>query len=156
MSGNHPISVKTVLQRKHASLPVYVVIPGPSMEPLEISATSIIEGTANGNDFGRRTIKLWGKGVDDWFVEFTAPFCKKAGLQVGDTIEMRFQLADTSTPQELAVILSANEHLMGLWESTTERYRREAGEHVRAAKNQSTRERRARAVAEKLMIKNTN
>jgi hypothetical protein len=138
------------LQRKDPSLPVFVVIPGKHVRPWDLDGTTVIEGTANGHDFGRRTLKAWGKGSDDWFVEFTAPFCKTAGLGVGDKLALELRLADTSTPKELERLLSKNRSLKAAWSARSDRERREASEHVRAAKTEATRVRRAEAIAEKL------
>lgn len=144
------MKIKTKLQRKDPGLPVYVVVPGKFVKPWELSGTTIIEGTANGFPFGRRTIKAWGKGTDDWFVEFTAPFCKTAGLNVGDDIVLELQLADTSTPEELQSLLTNSKKLSSLWLALPKRDRRDAGEYIRAGKALATREKRASAITEKL------
>jgi hypothetical protein len=144
------VRISARLQRKDPSLPVYVVIPGRHVQPWRLTGTKVIEGTANGVPFGRRTIKAWGKGADDWFVEFTAPFCKTASLSVGDRIALELRIADASTPPELDKILSKNKNMTAAWLALSERERRDAGEHIRAAKAQATRERRAVAIAEGL------
>jgi hypothetical protein len=150
MSPRPVVRLSTRLQRKDPSLPVYVVIPGRYVQPWGLTATTVIEGTANGVPFGRRTIKAWGKGADDWFVEFTAPFCKAASLSVGDRIALELQIADASAPPELERILSKNKKVATAWLALSERERRDVGEHIRAAKAPATRERRAVAIAEKL------
>ena len=129
---------------------MYVVIPGRHVRPWGLTGTTVIEGTANGVPFGRRTIKAWGKGTDDWFVEFTAPFCKAASLSVGDRIALELQIADVSAPPELERILSKKGNVAAGWLALSERERRDAGEHIRAAKAPATRERRAVAIAERL------
>ena len=153
-SNNGPakpeVRVSTRLQRKDPRLPVYVVIPDRHVQPWGLTGTTVIEGTANGFPFGRRTIKGWGKGNHDWFVEFTAPFCKKARLNVGDRVVLELQLADASTPKELESILSNSKDLAASWLACSERERRDAGEYIRAARAQLTRERRAASIAEKL------
>lgn len=149
--GNQPeVELSAQLQRKDPRLAVYVVIPGRYVQHWNLSGTTIIEGAANGFPFGRRTFKAWGKGTDDWFVEFTSPFCKAAGLGVGDPVSLNIRRADTSTPQELQAIFSKSGGLEVAWLALSERERRDAGEHIRAAKTQATRERRAIAIAEKL------
>jgi hypothetical protein len=142
--------LSTRLQRKDPSLPVYVVIPGRHVQRWGLTGTTVIEGKANGVPFGRRTIKAWGKGTDDWFVEFTAPFCKAASLSVGDRIALELQIADVSAPPELGRILSKKRNVAAAWLALSERERRDAGEHIRAAKAPATRERRAVAIAERL------
>ena len=150
MRNQPEVELSTQLQRKDPRLPVYVVIPGRYVQPWNLSGTTVIEGTANGFPFGRRTFKAWGKGTDDWFVEFTSPFCKAASLGVGDPVSLCIRLADTSTPQELKTIFSKSSGLEVAWLALSERERRDAGEHIRAAKTLATRERRAAAIAEKL------
>jgi len=150
MSRRPELKLSTRLQRKDPRLPVYVVVPGLHLHPWGLSGTAVIEGTANGFPFGRRTIKAWGKGTDDWFVEFTASFCRTASLNVGDPVALAMRLADTSTPRELERILSSSESLTAAWLALSERERRDAGEHIRAAKAQATRERRAASIAENL------
>jgi hypothetical protein len=110
----------------------------------------VIEGTANGVPFGRRTIKPLGKGSDGWFIEFTAPFCKTARLSVGDRVLLDLRLADSSTPRELEVMLSKSRGLTVAWEALPERARRDAGEYIRAAKAETTRERRAASILDRL------
>jgi hypothetical protein len=144
------VRLSTRLLRKDPRLPVYVVIPGKHVEPWALAGTTVIEGTANGISFGRRTIKAWGKATDDWFLEFTSPFCKTARLNVGDRVVLELQVADASVPKELKDVLLKSRDLMAAWEGLSERYRRETGEYIRAAKAQATRERRAAKVAEML------
>lgn len=150
MSAKPPVRLSTRLQRKDPSLPVYVVIPGRHVQRWSLTGTTVVEGTANGVSFGRRTIKAWGKGADDWFVEFTAPFCKSASLAVGDRVALELRIADASTPPELEALLSKNPNAATAWRALSERERRDAGEHIRAPKAPATRERRAMAIAERL------
>jgi hypothetical protein len=129
---------------------VYVVIPGRVVAPWKLAGTTVVEGSANGHPFGRRNIKAWGKGRDDWFLEFTAPFCRTAGLNVGDAIKLKLCLADTSLPPELEALLANAKTHARLWSKLSERQKREASEHVRAAKTEAGRQRRAAAVIVKL------
>jgi hypothetical protein len=144
------VRLATRLERKDPSLPVYVVISGRHVQPWGLTGTTAVEGTANGFLFGRRTIKAWGKGSDKWFVELTAPFCKTARLKVGDRVVLELQLADASTPKELESLLAKNKRLRAAWLALSERMRRDAGEHIRAAKTQAARDRRAAAIADKI------
>lgn len=139
------------LQRKHPRLPVYVVIPGSKVKPWSLTGTTVVEGSANGVDFGRRNIKAWGKGSDDWFVEFTAPFCEAAGLAVGEELKLELRLADASTAPALATLLASDKRLAAAWLSLSDSARRDANEQVRAAKNETTRQRRAAAFASRLL-----
>ena len=150
MGASRTARLKAQVQRKDPSLPVFVVVPSKLVAPWKLTGTTVVEGKVNGYNLGRRTLKAWGKGVDAWFVEFTAPICKAAGLTVGDTVALELWLADTATPQELAALLSASKRLSGVWFALSDRERREATEHIRAAKSPTTPERRANALAEKL------
>ena len=150
MSAKAKVRLTTSLQRKDPGLPVFAVIPGKLVASWRLDGTTVIEGAVNGQIFGRRTIKAWGKGSDDWFVEFTAPFCKAANLGEGDSIVLELTLADMSAPKELESALSINRRRLAAWLKLTERERRDAGEYVRAAKGQTTRERRATSIVAKL------
>jgi len=144
------VRLSAQLQRKDSRLPVYVVIPARHVRPWGLAGTTVIEGTVNGISFGRRTIKAWGTGSDDWFVEMPSPFCKAARLSVGDRVAVHLKLADMSTPKELESLLSTSKGLSAAWQSLPASERRDAGEHIRSAKAQATRERRATCIAEKL------
>ena len=150
MGASRAAMMKVEVRRKDPDLPAFVVVPSKAVAHWKLTGTTVVEGPVNGYDFGRRTIKAWGKGIDAWFVEFTGPICRAAGLTVGDSVELELRLADTATPQELASHLSSSEHLFGVWSALTDRERREVTEHIRAAKNPATRERRAKLVADRL------
>ena len=147
------VEVSARLERKDPRLPVYVVIPGRHVERWRLAGTTVIEGTVNGWPFGRRTIKVWGKDSDGWFVEFTASFCRAARLGVGDRVALAIRPADASIPMELESILAGDEGLAAAWQALSERQRRDASEHIRAAKAQATRQRRAASTAEALRSK---
>jgi len=150
MGANSQVTVSTVLERKHPSLPVFVVIPGRLIASWKLAGTTVIEGTANGHAFGRRNIKAWGKESDNWFLEFTAPFCRAAGLGVGDSISLQLRVADMSLPAELEILLLTSKARKRSWAKLTDAQRRDASEHVRAAKSLAARKRRAEAVVGRL------
>ena len=150
MGANRQVTVSTVLERKNPGLPVFVVIPGRFIASWKLAGTTVIEGTANGRAFGRRNIKAWGKGSDNWFLEFTAPFCRAAGLDVGDSISLQLRVADMSLPPELETLLLTSKALTQSWAKLTDAQRRDASEHVRATKSLAARKRRAEAVVGKL------
>jgi hypothetical protein len=150
MSAKLKAILSATLQRKDPGLPVFAVIPGKVIVHWKLGGTTMVEGTVNGYSFGRRTIKAWGKGVDAWFLEFTATICKAAGLSVGAPIALELWPADASTPVELGALISRSKGLSRSWSKLTERQRREASEHIRAAKHSSTRQRRAKAIADGL------
>jgi hypothetical protein len=67
MSAKRSIALLAKLQRKGPELPVFVVMPGKAVAPWKLAGTTVLEGTAQGQDCGRRTLKAWGKGSDDGF-----------------------------------------------------------------------------------------
>ncbi len=151
--GKTKVRLTAPLQRKHPNLPVFVVIPGRRVAAWQLTGTTTIECRANGHLTGRRTIKAWGKGSDDWFVEFTAPFCKAAGLAVGDEVKLELVIADDTAPDELEAVLASSKLLQEIWSKLTASQRREAMEHVRSAKTDVTRARRAAAIADALRLR---
>ncbi len=150
MGANPQVSLSTILERKDPGLPVYVVIPGKAISAWKLTGTTVVEGVVNGRSFGRRNLKAWGKGSDNWFLEFTSPFCKLAGLGVGDSVSLEFEVADTALPQELKTLLSTSKVLTRSWSKLSDSQRRDASEHVRAAKSLSARKRRAEAIVSRL------
>jgi hypothetical protein len=147
----HKLRTSALLQRKDPRLPVYVVLSAQVVEPWGLTGTTIVEGTANGLPMGRRTIKAWGKGTGDWFVEFTAPFCAKAGVRVGDRCELEFEIADASEPRELKQALAASKELSAAWSVLSTAEKRNSAEHIRSAKTQQTRARRVSMLSDRLL-----
>ncbi|MFM6132492.1 MAG: YdeI/OmpD-associated family protein [Sphaerospermopsis kisseleviana] len=135
------------LERKHPKLPVYFVVPNVKAQALRLCATEIVEGTVNGNLIGRRSIKKWdAEERSPWFVEFTSPFCQKAGIKVGDKLNVSLWLASTALPVELEHALQASPVLQAKWNGLTDYSRRTSTEHVHAAKSPTTRARRVAAI----------
>jgi hypothetical protein len=153
MDTPHKVRITTVLQRKDPRLPVYVALPDHVVGPWQLTGTTIVEGTANGVAIGRRTIKAWGKGTRDWFVEFTSPFCAKASIRVGDRVALDLNIADTSDPKELVETLVANKKLTASWNALSNAAKRDAAEHIRSGKTKQTRSRRAAILAKRLLDK---
>ena len=90
------------LKRKDPRLPVYIDVPGAMIAAWKLETTATVEGTANGHELGRRSIKYHSKPEGDWFVEFTKPFLDKAGLKVGDEVSIAMRLADMTLPDEFS------------------------------------------------------
>ncbi len=51
------------LQRKDPRLPVYVVISADHLKSWALAGTTVVEGSANGVDFGRRNLKAWARAA---------------------------------------------------------------------------------------------
>ena len=135
------------LERKHPKLPVYFVVPSAKAQALKLRSTGIVEGTVNGNLIGRRSIKKWdAEESSPWFVEFTSPFCKKAGIAVGDKLNVALWSASTALPAELEHALQTSPALQAKWNALTDYARRTSTEHVHAGKSSTTRLRRVAAI----------
>lgn len=151
MATPRQLQFVAVLQRKDPRLPVFVVVPHAQVEPWSLAATTVVEVTVNGHEAGRRTLKRWDSSPRaDWFVEFTAPFCRTAGIDPGDKLWIDMQLARTDVPPELEVLLADNQALSA-WSDLSTAGRRSIMEHVQAAKSPATRERRAAQAIERLL-----
>jgi hypothetical protein len=121
-----PGSIRLVatLQRKDARLPVFIVVPGHFVQPLTLTGTTVVEGVVDGHPIGRRTLKPWGKGSEDWFLELTSDFCASARLVTGQAVSVALILADTSLPTELAAELARNSDHHSAWQQLSARLQR--------------------------------
>jgi len=125
---------RTELQRKHPDLPVFVRIPGAIVAPWQLAEWRTVEGTLNGHEFGRRTIKDWGKGSRDWFVEFLKPFLDASGLKPGGTVEVELRLADMTLPPEMSARMRTDAEFARAYEALIPNHKRKAIEHYLEAK----------------------
>jgi hypothetical protein len=152
MNRPPPAAFTAVLQRKDPKLPVYVVVPFERIARWNLEATAVVEGSINGQALGRRTMKrMSASKQSNWFIECTAPFCRAAGIAVGDKLNVSLLLASNEQPVELEALLTASPSLQATWNSLSEYARRTSAEHVRAAKTEATRQRRAQAIVGKLI-----
>ena len=93
MNTREPVVFTAALQRKDPRLPVYVVVPYAHVAHWKLEATTMVEGTINGQAFGRRSMKrMYTTSHSDWFVEYTAPICKALGVGVGDELKVSLRL----------------------------------------------------------------
>lgn len=134
-----PIRFRTELQRKHPDLPVFIRIPGAIVEPWRLSEWRTVEGSLNGHDFGRRTIKDWRKDSPDWFVEFPKPFLEAANLKPGDEVDVELRLADMTMPPEMAERIETDADFARAYEALIPNHKRKAIEHFLEAKTQAGR-----------------
>lgn len=140
------LELTTEVRRKHQDLPAYLVVPADRLEPWELEGTTTVRVVVDGHDAGRRSLKRW----DDarWFVDLTAAFMGKAGLAVGDRVELELRRASTELPAELRSLLEESAAARRTWEAMTDARRRAVREHVLAARRPGTRARRARRMLE--------
>ncbi len=125
---------RAALQRKDPRLPVFIRIPGEVVAPWRLVGWVTVEGSLDGRPFGRRTIKDWGKGSDDWFVEFLKPYLDTANLSPGDTVEVELRLADMAMPDEMGERMRTDADFARAYDALIPSHRRKAIEHYLEAK----------------------
>ena len=128
------IRFRTALQRKHPYLPVFVRVPGEVVAPWKLTEWITVEGTVNAHDFGRRTIKDWGKDSADWFVEFLKPYLDANGLKPGDEVEVELRKADMTMPPEMAERMATDRLFARAYGALIPNHKRKAIEHYLEAK----------------------
>ncbi len=135
------IQLTAVIARKDPRLPRFVVVPSPVIAPWKLSQTTVVEGTLNGHDLGRRSLKKW----DDrrWFIELPQPLCERAKVDTGSRIALAIQIASDSLPAELENLLATNPAARYAWDRLSPGSQRMLREDVAAAKQPATRARRA-------------
>ena len=122
-----------------------ITIPFDVVAPWKLTGTTVIEGTINDTELGRRTIKRW----DDrncWWIDLPDAICKKAKVDTGDEVKLTIQLASEDLPEELQQLLSKNKVAKSRWDKLTQPQQRMLREEIFAAKTSATRLRRAEKV----------
>jgi len=136
------VALLTIVQRKQPNLPRFVVIPAQLVADWQLTGTTTVEGTLNGIDIGRRSLKPWDE--QRWFVELPEPLCKKARVEKGHSVTIVMSLALEEMPAELTQLMASDPKAKSAWEKLTASQQRMLREHIVAAKQPATRERRAR------------
>jgi hypothetical protein len=136
------VKLTVTIQRKHPRLPRFFMIPSKAIAAWALEGTAVIEGTLNGADLGRRTIKRW----DDnrWFIDLTESICRKARVETGERVELVMRPASKRLPKELKHLLARDPCAQAKWDNLTVSQQRLLREHVLSAKQAATRLRRAK------------
>jgi Bacteriocin-protection, YdeI or OmpD-Associated len=137
------IQLTAVIARKDPRLPRFVIVPSSSIEAWRLSQTAVVEGTLNGHDVGRRSLKKWDE--QRWFIELPQPLCERAKVDTGSRIQLALEIASDSLPAELEELLKTNPGAKQAWARLSEGSQRMLRENVAAAKQSATRARRAAA-----------
>src|SRR6476646_7950703 len=98
------ITITSTVTRHHPQFARLVTIPLETVAPWKISDTTVIEGTINDTELGRRSLKRW----DDrncWWIDLPEPLCKRAKLETGSAVELVIQRASEELPAELRNVL---------------------------------------------------
>ena len=141
VAGDSRLEVMTRVERKHPTLPRFVLVPNRSVAPWLIDRTTVVELTVNGVETGRRTLKRGDQ--ENWYMDLPEPICRRVGIKTGDPVKLELRRASEALPEELAGVLAADPAARARWESLTQSQQRMLSEHVQAAKQTATRERRA-------------
>lgn len=136
------MQVTTLVERKQATLPRYVVVPAALIVAWLVTETTMVEGRVNGQSLGRRALKRWDAGR--WFIELPDRSCKRWGVDVGDRVVLELARASTTLPDALADLVATEPAAEAAWSALSPSRQRMLIEEVRAAVRPATRVRRAR------------
>jgi len=136
------INLTSTVIRHHPQFSRLVTIPLDVVAPWNLENTTVIEGTINGVDLGRRSLRRW----DDrhcWWIDLPNALCKKANIDTEDVVDLCIQLASEELPFELESLLNKSELVSSRWKAMTVAQQRMLREEIYAAKSTEARVRRA-------------
>ena len=134
--------IDATVERKHPSLPRFLVVPGDAVASWGLEQTTVVEVELDGTPIGRRSLKRW-PDRDGWFFDLTEAQARKGRVDTGDAVRVSLRLASTALPRELSALLASDARARATWDALTEARRRMLAEHVRSARRAATRRRRA-------------
>jgi len=135
------IQLTAVIARKDPRLPRFVVVPSSVIDAWSLSQTAVVEGTLNGHELGRRSLKKWDE--QRWFIELPQPLCERVKVDTESRIQLVIQIASDDLPAELENLLATNPAAKHAWKRLSQGSQRMLRENVGAAKQSATRARRA-------------
>ena len=135
------LSLDTIVEREHPQMPRFLVLPNTALESWGLTGTTVVECSLNGIEIGRRTLKRWD--AERWFIDLPERLCLKVEIDKGDSVELTCRIASTHLPKELQLLIEKEPAAKSTWDGLTESQQRMLREHVAAAKQSLTRERRA-------------
>jgi hypothetical protein len=134
------------IDRRHESLPRYLVVPAEHVAPWRLSRATTVEVTIDGVYLGRRPLRRLDP--ERWFLELTEAQRQRLDRDVGARVRVAIEVADATVPQELATALARDPAAGKRWQAMTEPQRRMLRDYVAAARTPTTRSERAlRALA---------
>jgi len=139
------ITIISTVSRHHPQFSRLVTISLDVVAPWKLSDTTVIEGTINDTELGRRSMKRW----DDrncWWIDLPEPLCQRAKLETGDEVTLKISLASEDLPDELTELLTKSSQAKANWEKLTKAQQRMLREEILAGKSSETRSRRAKKV----------
>jgi hypothetical protein len=142
LSRDAQVSIRVVLERKHAELAAFVVVPAAKVAQWKLSATTTVDATLDGVSLGRRSLQRFDD--DRWFVELRRDQLAALGKSVGERATLVIAVASSRLPAELQSVLDTVPSARARWRTLTDAQKRMLREEILAAKTSATRERRAR------------
>lgn len=142
MTKQKEIKITTTVIRHHPQFSRLATIPVEKISPWKLSATTVVEGTINGVDLGRRSMKRWEER-NCWWIDLPEQLCKKLKIDVGSKIDLKLHRASEELPRELTDLLATNSTAKARWDQLTSAQKRMLREEIFAAKSTDTRTRRA-------------
>jgi hypothetical protein len=136
------LTITATVIRHNPQFSRLVTIPLETIAPWKLEGTTVVEGTINGAEMGRRSLKRWDER-NCWWIDLPEPLCKKVGLDTDDQVTLRIRLASEDLPEELKELIANNEQAKANWEKLTQAQQRMLREEIFAAKTSVTRLRRA-------------
>src|SRR6185295_10848298 len=86
------IKIQSTIIRHMPQFSRLVTIPLKAVSAWNLDGTTVVEGTINGIELGRRSLKRW----DDrncWWIDLPEPLCKRAKIDTGDKVTLKIHLA---------------------------------------------------------------
>jgi len=139
------IKIQSTIIRHMPQFSRLVTIPLKAVSAWNLDGTTVVEGTINGIELGRRSLKRW----DDrncWWIDLPEPLCKRAKIDTGDKVTLKIHLALEELPRQLTELLNDVPVAKARWDKLTVAQQRMLREEILAAKNSETRTRRAAKV----------
>ena len=136
------LEVGAKVERKQADLPRYAVIPSTVLAAWKLGGTTTVDLAINGVEVEPRTVKKWDD--ERWFLSITERDCKLLGIETGSDVTLTLTRKSGELPEELASLIRDDRAAAGAWERLTASQQRMLRDEIAAAKQSSTRARRAR------------
>ncbi|MGD9750974.1 MAG: YdeI/OmpD-associated family protein [Acidimicrobiia bacterium] len=120
----------------------YLIVPPATATTLGLAGRVTVSGTLNGTAFERRSIHPWD---DRFFIEIPRQLCRRAGIAVGDDVDVQVEITGDRLPAELVDLLATVPIADTAWKQLTASRQRQLANHIADGRQPATRTRRAQA-----------
>ena len=135
------IEIAGKVARKQPDLPRFLVVPATLVASWGVDATTTVDAMINGIAVARRTLKPWTPRA--WFVTITQEDCRSVGIDTGARVRLTLRRVSETLPEELSAVLRDHAEARERWQGLTRSQQRMLQDAITAAKQSSTRRRRA-------------